>query len=194
MHRSIKQFFLKDSVFIGSVVCASVLWIANGVLNVMSGSYRSLFNNILYLLCLLTMCGAEFNQQENVKQGMIGALMITFITGNANLLFPALGQLADSAVPSRASWQLAVSFVLALGLFLNHFMLTNSKYNNRKRIALNQIDLLLILILRCYQILINFSGGNFSMTMIKSTVGMLAIIPMMNAIICMECRGVYKNW
>lgn len=194
MHASIKQFFLKDSVLMGSALSTIALWTVNAVLNLKNNSHTSFFINLLYIICLLTMAGAEFKKQENVKQGMVGALMATFIMGNVNLLSSVFKNMAVEGVPSLASWQLIISFVLALGLFINHFMLSNSRYNNRKRIALNQIDLLLILLLRCYQLIINFTGGHYSMAMIRATVGMLAIIPMMNAVICVECRGVYKNW
>ncbi len=87
------------------------------------------------------------------------------------------------------TWQLAASFLLALALFINHFLITNTNYRNSRRIAINQILILAILILRCYQIIINFVSGDFSQVMIRSTVGMLAIIPMLNAVICIECRG-----
>ncbi len=36
---------------------------------------------------------------------------------------------------------------------------------------------------------LNLVSGDFSQVMIRSTVGMLAIIPMLNAVICIECRG-----
>ena len=42
MQQSTKAFFNKDSVLMWSAVCAVILWVINGVLNLMAGSYTSL--------------------------------------------------------------------------------------------------------------------------------------------------------
>ena len=190
MHQSSKAFFEKDSVLMWSAVTAVVLWIINGALNLAAGSYTSFFINLFYVICLLTLCGAEFKGQKNVVQGMIGALMMVFAMGNVNVLSAALKNLTmDPQAPSRVTWQLAVSFFLALALFINHFLITSTNYRTSRRIVINQVLILAILVLRCYQIIINFVSGDFSQVMIRSTAGMLAIIPMLNAVICIECRG-----
>ena len=119
-----------------------------------------------------------------------GALMMVFAMGNVNMLSSALKNLTmDPQAPSRVTWQLAVSFILALALFINHFLITSTNYRTSRRIMINQVLILAILVLRCYQIIINLVSGDFSQVMIRSTVGMLAIIPMLNAVICTECRG-----
>ncbi len=190
MHQSSKAFFEKDSVLIWSAVCSVVLWIINGALNLAAGSYTSFFINLFYIICLFILCVAEFRGQKNVVQGSIGALMMVFVMGNVNVLSSALKNLTtDPQAPSRVTWQLVISFSLALALFINHFLITSTNYRTTRRIMINQILILAMLVLRCYQIIINLVSGDFSQVMIRSTVGMLAIIPMLNAVICIECRG-----
>ncbi len=173
-----------------SAVCAVILWIINDALNLAVESYTSFFINLFYVICLLTLCGAEFKGQKNVVQGMICALMMVFAMGNVNVLSSALKNLTmDPQAPSRITWQLAISFFLALALFINHFLITSTNYRTSRRIIINQVLILATPVLRCYQIIINLVSGDFSQVMIRSTVGMLAIIPMLNAIICIECRG-----
>ena len=93
MHQSSKAFFEKDSVLMWSAVCAMVLWIINGALNLAAGSYTSFFINLFYVICLLTLCAAEFRGQKNVVQGMIGALMMVFAMGNVNVLLAIIPML-----------------------------------------------------------------------------------------------------
>lgn len=57
-------------------------------------------------------------------------------------------------------------FVLMLFLFINHFLL-----------------------LRCYQIIANLVSGELSTLVIEIEVGLLAIIPTLNAVVCVECRN-----
>ena len=120
---------------------------------------------------------------------MIGALMIVFIFGNLNVLLPVLKNTADFSVRNRSSWQLIVSFILAMALFINHFLIAHSKYRNTRRIWVNQIIVILILLLRILQILLNLFGAEHTLLSARSTVGILAIIPTLNVIVCIESRG-----
>ena len=58
-----------------SVVCAVVLWIINGALNLAAGSYTSFFINLFYVICLLTLCGAELRHaaaESNIHRHYAG--------------------------------------------------------------------------------------------------------------------------
>ena len=82
--------------------------------------------------------------------GMIGALMMVFAMGNVNVLSSALKNLTmDPQAPSRGTWQLALSFFLALALFINHFLITSTNYRTSRRIMINQILILAILLSSC---------------------------------------------
>ena len=98
-------------------------------------------------------------------------------------------------VPSRNLWQLIVSLVLAVILFGNHFMLTSEKRRKLWRVLINQIVILLILLLRVYQILANMiSHADNTMFLIEVTIGLLAIVPTLDAVICVECISeAYKH-
>ncbi|WP_139165160.1 MULTISPECIES: hypothetical protein [unclassified Butyrivibrio] len=54
---------------------------------------------------------------------------------------------------------------------------------------ISQILLGILILFRCYQIILNILSTGFSILMLEVTVGMLAIIPTLNVIICTECRG-----
>ena len=185
MQYSFERAFKKDSMLMWSAFCASVLWIANAVFNIIDSDYRAFFIDLLYVICLLTLCGAEFKKERNVIQGMIGALLMVCVVGNVNVL----SEMLSVPIPSRSLWQLIVGFVLTVGIFINHFMISHSKYHTPWRIKINQIMVLLLLILRCFQIILNIISGGFSTIVIEVTIGMLAIIPTMNVIVCIECRG-----
>ena len=46
----------------------------------------------------------------------------------------------------------------------------------------------MLMALRCYQIILNIAGSGLSLLVIEVTVGMLAIIPTLNTVVCIECR------
>lgn len=168
-----------------SAFIASVLWIANAVFNFIDGDYRAFFINLLYVICLITLCGAEFKKENNVIQGMISALLMISVVGNVNVL----SEILSAPIPSRSLWQMIVGFILTVGIFINHFMISHSKFHTPWRIKINQIMVLLLLILRVFQIILNIVLGGITVIVIEVTVGMLAIIPTLNVIVCIECRG-----
>lgn len=172
-------------MLIWSVVIGSMLWITNAVFNIIAGDYRAFFINILYVICLITLCGAEFKNEKNVIQGMIGALLMISVVGNINVLSEMLA--AD--IPSRALWQMLLGLVLTVALFVNHFLISHSRYQSIRRIYINQLIVLVLLIFRCYQIVLNAVSGGISPIIIEVTVGLLAIIPTLNVVVCIECRG-----
>lgn len=116
---------------------------------------------------------------------MIGALLMVFLIGNVNVLTEML----DIDIPSRSLWQLIVGVVITLCIFINHFLLAHSNYHNMRRIMINQILLAILLLFRCYQIISNIVYGQFGFAMLELTIGLLAIIPTLNVIICAECRS-----
>ena len=185
MQQSFKKGFEKDSMLMGSALAGSILWIINSVFNFIASDYRAFFINILYVICLITLCGAEFKGEKNVVQGMIGALLMVSVIGNVNVLT----EMVDADIPSRAMWQVIVSLVLIAALFLNHFMLANSQYHNNRRVYINQLIVMALLLLRCYQIIVNIAGGGISIILFEVTVGLLAIIPTLNVVVCIECRN-----
>ena len=126
-----------------------------------------------------------FKKEENDIQGMIGALLMISVVGNLNVL----SEMIDEDIPSRTVWQLVFGLVIMMAIFINHFLISHSEYRNTRRIYISQILLLILILFRCYQIILNIISGEFNIFMIEVTVGMLAIIPTMNVIICTECRG-----
>ena len=56
------------------------------------------------------------------------------------------------------------------------------------RIKVNQIIIMLIIILRTYQVIINILAGGFTPLVIEITVGLLAIIPTLDAIASIEAK------
>jgi hypothetical protein len=46
-----------------------------------------------------------------------------------------------------------------------------------------------LLFLRTYQIIANLVGGGISTLVIEIEVGLLAIIPTLNVVVCAECRN-----
>ena len=183
-----RKGFQRNDVLMWSAVAACGLWIANAAMNTVAGSYKAVAINVLYIICTMTLCAADFKKENNVAQGIIGALMAVFIIGNLNVLLPALKSTSETGVASRSSWQLIVSFILAVALFINHFLISNSKYQNARRIWVNQIIVILILLLRVLQILLNLFGAEHTLLSARSTVGVLAIIPTLNVIVCIESR------
>lgn len=172
-------------MLMGSALLGSILWIANSVFNYNAADYRAFAINLLYVICLITLCGAEFKQEKNVIQGMIGALLMISVVGNVNVL----SEMLDADIPSRALWQMILGFLLTFALFMNHFLISHSCYHDNKRIYINQLIVVALLILRCYQIILNVAGSGISTIIIEVTIGMLAIIPTLMVIVCIECRG-----
>ncbi len=60
MQKSFEKAFTKDSMLIWSTVAGSVLWIANAIFNLIDADYRAFFINLLYVICLIILCVAEF--------------------------------------------------------------------------------------------------------------------------------------
>ena len=184
MQQAFRDGFEKDSMLIWSAVFASALWIANAIFNIMADDFRAFLINILYVLCLVILCSAEFKDEENVVQGMMGALLMVCVIGNVNVLTEML----DADIPSRSLWQIVISLIFITALFINHFLLANSRYRNAVMVYINQLLVMALLLLRCYQIAINIINGGFSSIVIEVTIGLIAIIPTLNVIVCIECR------
>ncbi|MCR5106200.1 MAG: hypothetical protein K6B68_17355 [Eubacterium sp.] len=115
---------------------------------------------------------------------MIGALMMACVWGNVNVLTEML--YAD--IPSRSLWQVILGAALTMVLFINHFLISREKTRTMWRIKVNQIIIMLIIILRTYQVIINILAGGFTPLVIEITVGLLAIIPTLDAIASIEAK------
>ena len=175
-------------MFKASVLCASILWLINAAYNFAARDYRAFCINVLYVLCLVAICEAYYSKEDRVLQGMIGALMMICVIGNVNVM----SEMLETAIPSRTLWQMIAGSVLTFGLFLNHFMIVRKKTKNMWRIKNNHI-IILLLALRTYQVIANIAARGFTALMIELTVGLLAIIPTLNAIVCIESKtGTYK--
>lgn len=185
MQASIKRFFRKDSFLMWSILIASILWLANAAFNFAAKDYLAFCINILYVLCLLTLGGATFRQEEAIVQGMIGALMMVSVLGNVSVL----SEMLDTAIPSRTLWQMIVGAVLMTGLFINHFMITRKKTRTLWRIEINQSIVFFLLLFRTFQVIENIASRGLTVLMIEVTVGLLAIVPTLNVIACIESRN-----
>ena len=185
MQSSFQRFFKKDSTLMWMIVVASVLWITNSIFNLAAKDFRAFFINILYVICLITLGGASFRQEKNVMQGMIGALLMISVVGNLNVL----SEMLEEPIPSRALWQMLVGFAVTVAIFINHFIISHSKYHILQQIKISQLLILFLLVFRCFQILLNIVSGGITTLVIEVTVGMLAIIPTLDVLICVECRG-----
>lgn len=185
MHELLKTGFKKNEVLVCSIFIASALWITNAVFNYNAADYRALSINLLYVVCLIPLGLASFKKENNVVQGLMGALLMISIVGNVNVL----SEMLTEDIPSRNLWQLKIGLVVTAAIFINHFMIALPKYRNKKRIILNQILIMALLLFRCYQIIINLVSGGITPLMIEVNIGMLAIIPTLNVIACIECRG-----
>ena len=185
MQASIKRFFQKDSFLMGSIVAGSILWLVNAGFNFVAKDYSAFCINVLYVICLLTLGGATFRHEEAIVQGMIGALTMVSVLGNITVL----SEMLDTSVPSRALWQLILGAVLMIGLFINHFMITRKKTRTLWRIQVNQGIVFFLLIFRTYQVIENIASRGFTPLMIEITAGLLAIVPTLNVIACIESRS-----
>ena len=184
MQKSFKQFFMKNEVFICSVVLGAILWLVNAAFNFAAKDYRALGVNIAYIICLISKAGAFFAGNMIVVQGMIGALMMTCVWGNVNVLTEML----NSDIPSRSLWQMILGAALTITLFINHFLISREKTKTTWRIKANQIIIIMILVLRTYQIILNVLAGGFSPLVIEITVGLLAIIPTLDSVASIEAK------
>jgi hypothetical protein len=191
MHNTLKKGFQRNGVLLWSTVAACLLWTANAVMNISASGHRSFFVNLMYILCLIILCFAEFKQEKNIVQGMIGALLMAFLFGNHNVVMAIIDKVADGNVPSRADWQIIVGFILALALFVNHFLIASPTFRSMRRINMNQIIVVLIILLRTMQVLLNIFGPEHTNLSVRSSIGVLAIIPTLNVILCIESRGEY---
>ena len=93
-----------------------------------------------------------------------------------------------TAIPSRSLWQLVCGAILTIGLFVNHFMISRDDRRTLWRIQINQILIMVLLLFRVFQILMNIAFSGFSVLLIEVSVGMLAIVPTMNVIACIESQ------
>ena len=184
MQASIKRFFRKDSFLMWSILIGSILWLTNAAFNFAAKDYRAFCINLLYVICLLTLGGAAFRQEKDIVQGMIGALMMVSVIGNVNVL----SEMLDTTVPSRTLWQMIVGAVLTVGLFINHFMITRKKTRTLWRIKINQGIVFFLLLFRTWQVIENIVSRGFTPLMVEITVGLLAIVPTLNVIACIESR------
>ena len=184
MQASIKRFFRKDSFLMRSVLIGSILWLTNAAFNFAAKDYRAFCINLLYVVSLLTLGGAAFRQEKDILQGMIGALMMISAIGNVNVL----SEMLDTTIPSRTLWQMVVGAVLTVGLFINHFMITRRKTRTLWRIQINQGIVFFLLLFRTWQVIENIIFRGFTTLMVEITVGLLAIVPTLNVIACIESR------
>ena len=184
MQQSIKQFFMKNAVLVCSVVLGVILWLINAGFNFAAKDYSAFGVNVAYIICLISLAGAFFAGNMNVVQGMIGALMMACVWGNVNVL----SEMLDTDITSRSLWQMIFGAVLTIALFVNHFLISREKTKTMWRIKANQIIIVLILILRVYQIILNVLAGGFSPLVIEITVGLLAIIPTLDAVASIEAK------
>lgn len=184
MQASIKRFFRKDSTLMWSILIGSILWLTNAAFNFAAKDYRAFCINLLYVICLLTLGGATFRQEKDIVQGMIGALLMVSVIGNVNVL----SEMLDTTVPSRTLWQMIVGAVLTVSLFINHFMITRKRSRKLWRIEVNQGIVFFLLLFRTYQVIENIASRGFTPLMIEITVGLLAIVPTLNVIVCIESR------
>ena len=110
--------------------------------------------------------------------------MMVSVIGNVNVL----SEMLDTTVPSRTLWQMIVGAVLTVALFINHFMIARKKTRTLWRIELNQGIVFFLLLFRTWQVIENIASRGFTLLMIEITVGLLAIVPTLNVIACIESR------
>ena len=115
IHESAKSFFSNKTTLIVCVVIGAVLWFTNAAFNFIDKDYRAFAINIMYATFLNILAAAAVRNANETVQGAIGGLLATFLFGNILVLL----EMAQGA-PSRNLWQLIVSIILALGLFMNH--------------------------------------------------------------------------
>jgi len=184
MQERIKNFFLSKKTLFISIVVADILWLTNAVFNLLAQDYRSFFINLLYITCLNVLGAASERNARETVQGMVGGLMVTFLFGNINVLLEMTG-----GAPSRNLWQLIVGIIIAIALFVNHFMLTSKRRRKMWRVQNNQILILVLMLFRVYQVLANVIGGSGDVRfLVEITVGLLAIIPTLNVVVCIESQ------
>lgn len=184
MQDSFKNFFQKESMFVGSVIAASILWVSNAGFNFYAKDYRACCINLLYVICLIIIYRACNKGENKVIQGSIGALMMISVMGNVNVMT----EMIETSVPSRAFWQMLFGTVLTFALFMNHFMIHSDDRRTLRLIQMNQIIILVLMLFRVFQIVMNIVVHGFSVMMIEMTVGLLAIIPTLNVIVCVELK------
>ena len=85
-------------------------------------------------------------------------------------------------------WQMIVGAVLTVSLFINHFMITRKRSRKLWRIEVNQGIVFFLLLFRTYQVIENIASRGFTPLMIEITVGLLANVPTLNVIACIESR------
>ena len=193
MQELLKLGFKRSSLLICSAVIACCLWLTNCITNIMAGSFSSVSINVMYILCIMTLCGASIKKENNVVQGMTGALLATYLFGNSQVLSSNINGMLNAGLPSQSDWMLIFGCILSLCLFLTHFLLVNPKYHNMRRIMTNQIIIIVLLLFRLIQGLMNLFGPGLSFESFRATVGLFAIIPTLNVIVCAENMGESYN-
>ena len=68
-------------------------------------------------------------------------------------------------------------------------MITRKKTRTIWRIEVNQCIVFFLLLFRTYQVIENIASRGFTPLMIEITVGLLAIVPTLNVIACIESRS-----
>lgn len=184
MQNSIKSFFKKDAVFKWSVFLGSILWLINAAFNFKAEDYRAFCINVLYAVCLAAIYSFWYRKENTALHGMLGALMMICVIGNVNVM----SEMLAASIPSRSLWQIAVGSVLTIGLFINHFMIISRKTKTLWRVKINQMIIILLLLLRCYQVVENIAAREFPVLILEITVGLIAIVPTLNTIACIESK------
>ena len=110
--------------------------------------------------------------------------MMVSVIGNVNVL----SEMLETTIPSRSLWQMIVGAVLTVGLFINHFLITRKKTRKLWRIEVNHCIVFILLLFRTYQVIENIASRGFTPLMIEITVGLLAIVPTLNVVACIESR------
>lgn len=185
----LKDFFQKDSVLIGSVVCGCILQAANGGFNLIAGDWQALAVNVCYMACLIVLCVAVLKDEKNTIQAAIGAIMMNFVWSTVNVF----SELISEDIPSRSRWGLILNIIMVSILFINHFMLTMSSRKKLWRVQVNQAILLFFFVFTIYKIAVNLATGQFSTLMVEILIGISAMLPTLCAIVCVEYRsGTYS--
>lgn len=67
-------------------------------------------------------------------------------------------------------------------------MITRKKTRKRWRIGINQGTVFFLMLFRLYQVIENIVSRGFTPLMVEITAGLLAIVPTLNVVACIESR------
>lgn len=183
MQKSLQTFFEKDATLISFTTFGIILWLINAGFNIAAHDWMSFFINLFYVICLFGVAAASLKGERNMAQTMISALMTVCVIGNVAVF----AEIIEEKIPSRNLWQLVVGLILTMTLFVNHCVLTSDRRRSERRILFNHL-LVLLLVFRIYQILLNFTAPGMTLLVLEVSVGMLALIPTLEVIVCIEYR------